>query len=948
MSYIFTSKKISIFLILFAFLITKSHENKEYIFKKLKHYSIKEESFSVNQSYIYYLDIHSYKLGTENIFQILDENIDFINNLTVSEIDESIIFDNTSEITIKETFLKTNHIKLRPKPKKYYFEVLIKKTREDQKYFVILLEPNITQNTTGVNILVSSIIPEITLRDKDISNGNIYSRETVMDTKIERFTKFIFHNISLEKSNIILFVSDKGVSNFYLQNITSQMKRTRLLILTKNSTQETEHIIYFSLIGPANKTKINIILDDHDIIYKFSRNRQMTNFYIERLNCTKDIYIFEDYSLIKNDNEKKAYHLDINSIYGEYEMIYYEIISSNISNIFHPDNNSMIILNENNITKITSESNVLKFSCKKPTLLKVRYLDENIDLTLEEGQEKMIHYDKCQGYYKVFSGKLNKINKVGRKYKFYFGYYKLQETEEKINTLISTDFKGYFTENYITKNDPYFSYDIYYDKGSSNKSLRISGDNDNLYYKAFLISNQYYKNVIEGVTEINFNEKSIAVKIRKDLVYDYFLFKAYSHDKSIKISLEYDLKIIEKEKIYKDKVLVGMDPVKDYLKNELILKYSNPYDKFNSKIKEDDFVYLLVIFISPNNSFPIYTDIRYYYNNSIITLEPNKPEILVNNKKYKIFGDQRNNDEIEKILLNINKCNVSKNYTIKTFYENNDNLILNENIIDERTFLLHDNLFNNTKILINAQNQSNNLDNIEENKMELASYFKNGDLYMNYIPINEELYNNLNINKDFSISFEDSYNLTYFKWNEYFPYNTDKYPVNYSIYILPKTSPINSICQMSLIPPNITLINKNNYELSLKKGEYKISIIASIANENFPLTTYYDFLEFDIPTKYNIKLIIIFTVCSFVIIVGTLSVIIYCKKKKKNDLKVVDITRKSRLLSALGLEVENEEGLILDNDDEDEENDNLIDKDKKEGELTEKENDANFSRVSEK
>ena len=77
-----------------------------------------------------------------------------------------------------------------------------------------------------------------------------------------------------------------------------------------------------------------------------------------------------------------------------------------------------------------------------------------------------------------------------------------------------------------------------------------------------------------------------------------------------------------------------------------------------------------------------------------------------------------------------------------------------------------------------------------------------------------------------------------------------------------------------------------------------------------------------------IKLIIIFTVCSFVIIVGTISVIIYCKKKKKNDLKVVDITRKSRLLSALGLEVENEEGLILDNDDEDEENNNLIDKDK--------------------
>ena len=56
---------------------------------------------------------------------------------------------------------------------------------------------------------------------------------------------------------------------------------------------------------------------------------------------------------------------------------------------------------------------------------------------------------------------------------------------------------------------------------------------------------------------------------------------------------------------------------------------------------------------------------------------------------------------------------------------------------------------------------------------------------------------------------------------------------------------------MVLIPPNISLINQNKYEINLDKGEYKMSIFASIINKDFPLTTYYDFIEFIIPKKYN-------------------------------------------------------------------------------------------------
>ena len=944
------NKNIRIFLLLFLIVVIHSQEQQRHnTIKKLNPYSSIKDTWKFNENYIYYLDIKSYKIGEENIFQVLGEELYLMYNITVSQIDESIIFDPNSKINIKETYSKSFHIKLRQKPKRFYYEVLIKKVQKDENYFVILIEPKISQNNTEVEISISNIIQENIIQKEQISNGKIFSTDYSMDTKIECFTKFIFHNISLEKSNLIFFVGDKGVSNFYLNNVISLVKRTRLFIIEKNSTQETEHIVYLSLLGPANKTKFSIMLDDHDISYLSRTNRLLTSFYIEKINCTKDYYIFEDYSNAEDPKYYANIHLDINLFYGEYEMIYYENIGSNISNIFIPDNYTMEYVNESYIKKITTESNVFKFSCKKPTLLKVNYLEENQKLELSEGEEKIFHLDKSKSYYEIFNGNKVKTKDINKEYKFYFGYYKFNDTGEKIVTTLNADFNKVFVGYKISNEAPSRIIDVYYDKEMPDKHFSIDVLHDNLYFKIYLISNQYYKNVVEGMTKINFNDKSIAFKIRKDIVFDYFIFKAYSFDKSKLISAYYDLKIVEKSERQKDKVMVGMSLVQNFLKDELIIRLSNPYDKFNSKIKEDDFVYLLMIFISPKNYFPIYVDIRYYYNNSVITLEPSESNILNNNKEYKIFGEL-NYDETEKVLININKCNISNNYTIKTFYENENNLITVENITKERTFLFHDNLFNNTKILFNINQNEKNYNTNKEKESEPSSYYKNGDLYMNYFLINENFYNNLEITKDFSISFEDSYNSTSFKWNNYIINNNNDFPINYSIYILPKTSKINSICQMSLIPPNISIINQNNYKFHLNKGEYKMSIIASVVNKKVPLTTYYNFLEFEIPTKYNIKLIIIISCSVIVSIALIIFLIIYYKKYKKNkNIDRLDLTRQSRLISfskALGIE-NDQEGVIFNYDEYDDENyDENANENQNSVKLKLKPDDNNFSGIS--
>ena len=660
-------ENMNLFLLMFSLLIIKTIEIKPYIIKRLKSISSYKEYWNINKSYIYYIDIHNYQLGKENVFQILSEMNKFVHNLTVSEIDESIIFDNKSKIIKKETYKRAYHIKLRQKPKRYYYEVIIKKTYINQTYFVILIEPKMYQNIAVVDLTVSRPVSEYNITENDISEGKIFARNYLFNAKIEMFFRYNFQNISLDKQNLILLVGDNSISNFYLNSITSKPIKTKLFIINKNNINENNFIIYLSLLGPSNKTRIQISLDEHDVYFSYNSDRNLTSLYVERLNCSKDYYLLYNYFNYIDDKIDQVYHLDINSIYGDYSIIYYENLASNITNIFKPDNDTMEILNENYLKKVSGDINILKISCKTPTLLKINYLSENINLNISEGQEKIVHLDRCLSYDDIYKNNYIKMPDLNKKYNFYFGHYKLKETKGKgIKTILNTSIRGY--EKVLLSDDPPFIIiDSYYEKNKPEKYFSVEVTNDNMYYKLYLISNQFYKNVVEGLTKIDYNENAIAFKIRKDIAFDFFIFKSYSYKIENSISLAYDLKIVKEKNIEKDKVMLSIStsPVREINKKEINIRFSNPYDKFNSRIYEGDFVYLLVKFLSNDYIFPIYIDIRYYYNNSIITLEPSSNNILLKNEGYKIYG--KNDNNFEKILLNINKCNVSKNYN-KIFF----------------------------------------------------------------------------------------------------------------------------------------------------------------------------------------------------------------------------------------------------------------------------------------
>ena len=155
---------------------------------------------------------------------------------------------------------------------------------------------------------------------------------------------------------------------------------------------------------------------------------------------------------------------------------------------------------------------------------------------------------------------------------------------------------------------------------------------------------------------------------------------------------------------------------------------------------------------------------------------------------------------------------------------------------------------------------------------------------MNYFTVNESLLDLNKITNDFTIKYEKSKDRIIIKWSPYLSkdFNISELTIQYDLYILPKDSKVNSICQMSLIPPNYTVINKTEYDLILSQGKYKINIIASVLNNEFPLITFYD--ELDLKVSDSVKIVIyIVLIISLVLLFIFIITLCLMNKYKKDD-----------------------------------------------------------------
>jgi len=848
--------------------------------KEIEHGILHIDNWQGNDCNEYFINITDYNLYEENIFEIsTTKEIDIIRQGQIYTLSTNLTIDEIKNNSIipKDLYKKQdNSYKIDPLTGDTYFFMPFQKTSYDQKYFIILIIPNQSLNEI-VYYSISKRIPTIKIKENE---NKIFSHILNSTNDTHLYYKFeLDKDINLKKYNLFAFIDDISKSIF-LTNLSSLISyNSKMFIIEKNKSSNISE--FFVGIKNREKKKINITINlyENDFYYLNGNERINQKIFFEHLNCNNKYYIIENYY---NSNEILKKYLIVNRLYGNFSLKYYSTIKNINFEEYETKENGIEIIN--NIEIIEESLNIFILTCKTPSSFAFEFFSDDVNTDLLEGQQFKTYLRPNTNFYKI---NLKILNDKNNKYLFYLSIFDIKN-ETSLNYIFDSDrYKNQIKLEYTKLNITEVIYNDF-------KDIQIKLNTDNgafIYY--YLTSNRLFYNIVEGETFIADKDKSnLAIKIKKDNNFDYISFEAESEYE--KMNLNYELKIINFENIEYNKIFVPLPEInKKSESNKINFHISNPYNKFDSSIEDDNRNYFYLLINFPNiNKYPIYVNVKYIYNKNIITLKENEHEIIKPGNEYEIYGD-KNYLLKDKIFFNINKCDYSKNYSFTNYYENNNNIIIQNNIINNREKYLTDNLYSNSKFIIKEEvNDKNNYK--EDNYSYPSNYYNKGDIYLNYFLVNEQFYNTIEITNDFSIKYKDKMRkTTNLYWNEYIIKGKSQYILtNYSIYILPLDSPVNTICQLSLIPSNISILNSTNIDINIEEGNYKIAIVASVIDKEFPIITMYDILNLNVTKRINI----VFIVFSILIVLTLIAIILYFYFRKKK--KIFCFKRKEVMFSS--------------------------------------------------
>ena len=435
--------------------------------------------------------------------------------------------------------------------------------------------------------------------------------------------------------------------------------------------------------------------------------------------------------------------------------------------------------------------------------------------------------------------------------------------------------------DYITEiiEPNYYHNEILYADSDNDKYLPHFGFKTDyfIFIEYYFTSNHLIHNIAEGRTIIDSNPTNCALKIMKDSFFDYIIIEAKSKEE---IFGYYELKLINDINIEyeSNSLMTGLPKIQMPSSYSFKFKISNPYNKYDQIAninKKDNYFYLLFTFII-NTKNPVYLDIEYIHGEQIIFLNSVTSKIIQTKIEYELFSYEYNYEKKDKILFNINRCNNLANYTFLNYYENTNNIIKESKIFESHQIILFDNKYYKSKIMLLKETEVKEEE--EDDKLIYpADYYKKGDILLNYFVIESSILNELKFTSDLSINYEDSL-LTWKKYIFRDSSNIIDIATNYSIYILPKYSVVNTICQFYLIPSNKSIINSTEIKIELDEGEYKIGIIARVIEENMNFEILYDILELKVIKRINVILIVL--LCIFGLIIVTFLILFFIFKKK--------------------------------------------------------------------
>ena len=889
-----------ILLNLLYFLSALENSNKsEIIPKELFHGKIQNDTWKIGKFHEYYLDISKYELNEENVLEIylkneiLDLGLINLYLLSTDISDTELIKNGTIKPNPEKDIypLNKNNIKYEHINYEYYLFIPFKKTSASKKFLIISIK-NIIKTDIEALIYISRRIPIININKKNQDSAFLYSKEIEVKDDIRFYYKIDLRKVDLIKNNVYIFIkkienNDRVLEVNYYCDFSLESSEYDVFIIEKNT-----HNFSYILMGikrsiyykKGKYVNISIRIDDNAFYLIKNKYRENVKLYIQDIKCDKNIFVIEDY-LGDNVHYYENYKFLSNfKLYGNYTIKYYNSIKDLDFEKFDKEHDKAKI---DYSSPLKGYVNVYIIKCIFPSAFYFEiFTQDNFPDHVNVGDSiKTILYPDVGYYREIFIENSN-----------YFDIYKvhveiLDNAPE--NRSLNCKFPYFKQKEYITIKEPekYHS-EIFY-LGPYETSFSI-GSYEYMLLNYYLTSNHLFHNIIEGKTKIDKSISNTALKIKKDIYFDFIKIKIKCETN---IKGYYELKLINNKDIEDESnaVMVGLPQVAMPFSSLVHLNISNPYNKFDqisSFDEKDNFYYLLFSFEIKDDN-PIYLDIEYIHNDQNITLHSIKSEIIIPQTEYEFFsygGDYKTKD---KILFNINKCNNLANFTLVNYYENKENIISKVPIVEPHQTILIDNYHYKGKFIITKE--SGKEQELNESLIFPANYYHKGDILLNFFSIESSKLKEIKFNNDFSISYEEETwdNIT-FKWNHYAfrESNNNKIniPTNYSIYVLPKNSVVNTICQLHLIPSNKSVINSNEVAIELKEGEYKISIIAKIIDNDIPFEIRYDTLELKVVKKMNLILIIFLGVFGLAFILFILFIIFWKKKifmfKKRRDLEI--------------------------------------------------------------
>ena len=855
--------------------------------------------------YEYYIDISNYDLDEENIIEIYGKNTEIntydmdIYLLLTNISDVELIKNNTIKPDIKNKkhkyVIHSKNIKYDVVSKKNYFFLPYKKTEASYNYLIILIKNIFYEIKTY--LYTSKRISEINIEQNILNNIFLFNKEIEIRDDIRLYYKINLDNIDLIQNNIYILLSDKNIVlnergidvNFYTNFSSLKNYDYNLLVLEKNQFDFSE--IFFGIKSKShydinNKTTLSIRLDDNYFYYINNKKRINTKLYIDNIKVNRDIFIIENYNTHMAKEQKK--YLIIEKLYGNFSLFYYESITDlnfeNIDKDNKPDISDVII-------NLTSLINVYILKCFTPSAFNFEIFSEieipefmPIGLTIKTFLPKKMDF-----FYDYIN--LQRLDQF-KKYKFQV---KILDEDYDFYRTLNLHFHSQGIDKEVDLVEPeknyteiFYADDIYY----THYPNFGFGTVNNIFVEYYFTSNKIYTNIAEGNIKLPSRFSSaLAFKLNKDLLFDYISLEAKCSEG---IHGLYELKLINKDDIEKESniLMVGLPNILMRFSNNIKLTFSNPYDKYvqyEDVFNEDNNYYILLYFNV--GSEPVFLNIEYIYNEEINFLPLIKSEMIVPYIEYEILSYKKNFVIKDKVLLNINKCNDKENYILVNYYENNSNIIKETLISESHQIIILDNRYTRTKMILKKESEDNAKKN--ESTIYPAEYYNKGDILLNYFLIESSIYKELKFTSNFTITYEEekTWSEIILSWEEYvYRESNDKridIATNYSIYILPKNSVVNTICQLYLIPSNKSIVNTTQIKINLEEGEYKIVIIANVINNEMPFEIMYDFIELNIIKKINIVLIVLSSLFGLIAILIILffffkqKIISFCKKIKK-------------------------------------------------------------------